>query len=419
VRIFSSSRRFGVKLMLMLAGAMVWAGALAPARAAIEVRCIEASQYKYLYRIFDNNPAKVAAFFAVDQHHLPSPETCRAVLVTGQIDNAPGQGAESDFDQLANVIQAGGGWLSTLYLASPGGSVGMGLRLGELTRMFWLNSHAVDGGKFDYVPDFIASVPDGSSAEIPPDLQRGWQDYAAATQSIRHVAIDERRDRRCASACTFMYTGGIDRQGAGYFHRAGSQTDKKEQLMTDLLDNLERAEERIVAFYRQVDAGDAAIATYESTTSATVAPQTVAPYPRYVDDYLSKACAGPKTAGPKTRAPASPGLPGRRSERTPGFLELAEDQAPPGPATAAGDRPDAGAPAGQSAEVDFAAIQCRVGSNTKERLAQFAKLCGSGACDHHALYHETGERVRELLPAKPDAKARKPEDSRRSSRGNR
>ena len=115
--------------------------------------------------------------------------------------------------------------------------------------------------------------------------------------------------------------------------------------MTDLLDNLEKAEERIVAFYRQVDAGDAAIATYQSTTSATVAPQTVAPYPRYVDDYLNKACAGPKTAGPKTRAPASPGLPGRRSERTPGFLELAEDQAPPGPATGAGDRPDAGAPA--------------------------------------------------------------------------
>jgi hypothetical protein len=35
------------------------------------------------------------------------------------------------------------------------------------------------------------------------------------------------------------------------------------------------------------------------------------------------------------------------------------------------------------------------------------------------LYHETGERVRELLPAKPDAKARKAEDPRRSSRGNR
>ena len=62
MRIFGSSRRFGVKLMMMLAGAMVWAGALAPARAAIEVRCIEASQYKYLYRIFDNNPAKVAAY---------------------------------------------------------------------------------------------------------------------------------------------------------------------------------------------------------------------------------------------------------------------------------------------------------------------------------------------------------------------
>jgi hypothetical protein len=371
----NASGRFGLKLMLMLAGAMVWAGTLAPARAAIEIQCIEASRYKYLYRMFDNNPAKVAAFFAVDQNHLPAPDTCRAVLVTGQIDSTPGQGAQNDFDRLVSAIQAGGGWLATLYLASPGGSVGMGLRLGEITRMFWLNSHGVEGGKFDYVPDFIPSAPDGSSAKVPPDLQDGWQNYAAATQSVRHVAIAERRDQKCASACTYMYTGGIDRQGPGYFHRAGSLTDKKEQMMTDLLNNLERAGERIVAFYKEMDAGDAAIETYQSTTSATVAPQTVAPYPRYVDDYLNKVCASSNSG--KKRAPA-----------------------------------------GQSAEGDFAAIQCRVGANTKERLTQFAKLCGSGVCDHRVLYHETSERVRALLPENPDEKPHKPEDPRRGSRRN-
>jgi hypothetical protein len=405
MRMFSLSGRFSVNVMLMLAGTLVWAGALAPAQAAIEVRCIEASRYKYLYRIFDNNPAKFAAFFAVDQHRLPSPETCRAVVLTGPIDSAPGQGAESDFDRIISAIQAGDGWLSTFYLASPGGSVGMGLRLGEATRIFWVNTHAVDGGKFDYVPDFIAAVPDGSSPQIPPDLQRGWQNYVAATQSISHVTIDERRNRECASACTFINAAGIDRQGAAYFHRAGSQRDKNEQPMSDLLDNLERTEELIVAFYRHVDAGDAAIQTYESTTSATVIPQSMAPYPRYVDDYLNKACAPPKPP-----APASiPGSPGRRSERTPGLPRPSEDQAQLGPAPSAGGRPDAGAAAQQSVEVNFAAIQCRVGANTKERLSQFAKFCGSGACDHAALFHEASERVRELMPPKPDS-ARKPTD---------
>ncbi|BAT60069.1 hypothetical protein GJW-30_1_02604 [Variibacter gotjawalensis] len=47
---------------------------------AIEIKCIEASRYKYLYKIFDDDRAKAAAFFGVTPEQLASPEACRAAV---------------------------------------------------------------------------------------------------------------------------------------------------------------------------------------------------------------------------------------------------------------------------------------------------------------------------------------------------
>ena len=143
--------------------------------------------------------------------------------------------------------------------------------------------------------------------------------------------------------------------------------------MSELVEGLQRTEGLITAFYRQMDAGDAAIQAYESTATQTVAPQTMASYPRYVDDYLTKLCAAPNQ-----RQPASASQ--------------------------------------HSADVSFPAIQCRTALNTKERLSQFSKLCGTGDCNHAALFHEATERVRALMPAKPgSSQNRNPDDQRRSS----
>ena len=80
-----------------------------------------------------------------DLLQLPAPEMCRAILITGRI--GPVVTGETtnyfreldrDFDQLLNVIAMNNGWVAEIYLASDGGIVGTGIRLGQLVRTFWL-----------------------------------------------------------------------------------------------------------------------------------------------------------------------------------------------------------------------------------------------------------------------------------------
>src|SRR5215470_19956113 len=52
---------------------------------AVDIRCIDASKYKYLWKIFENNQQKFAEFLKVSPSQLPAPEMCRAILITGTI----------------------------------------------------------------------------------------------------------------------------------------------------------------------------------------------------------------------------------------------------------------------------------------------------------------------------------------------
>ena len=98
--------------------------------------CIEASKYKYLYKIFGGDPRKFAAYLQVDPGRLPGPEHCRAALITGKIEPPAAQ----DAAKLAAIIVQNEGWLATLHLSSSGGSVGSGYQLGFLARNFWLKT---------------------------------------------------------------------------------------------------------------------------------------------------------------------------------------------------------------------------------------------------------------------------------------
>ena len=81
-----------------------------PASAALEFQCIEVSRYKNLLQIFHDDPSTFFSYFNLSRRPLPSPDTCRALLVTGTI--APDSAAVL----LDRVIESRG-WLAALYFS--------------------------------------------------------------------------------------------------------------------------------------------------------------------------------------------------------------------------------------------------------------------------------------------------------------
>ena len=308
---------------------------------AIEVQCIEASKYKYLYQMFGNDRAKFAEFLRVSASALPDGEICRAGIITGRIEKAEqahDDGHGSDYKTLLSFIESNRGWLSQIYLASGGGNINMGLGLAELTRMFWLKTHSIEGKSFAYRPDFIPTAP----------VSQEWLNLAEITVLSGKG--------RCASACTFMHMAGIDRHGTAYVHRGrlGKPGDKS---MTEIMDSLHRAEDKVLALYRKMDAGDEAIRLFQETTTHTVAPVLVGRFPRYVADLLRSKCG----------ADADQAFDPQAVER-----------------------------------IDIE--RCIVASHEKERLAQFGKYC-RGTCDRAAIASVVKAKVNELAP--PSATASK------------
>src|SRR5437868_6669965 len=96
----SCAAGIGARLLALIgaafAGFSLLLLAAAPAH-AIQVRCIEASRYKYLYQIFDNDRDRFAAYFGVNVDQLPGPEVCRAVLVTAGIEPLKADDPDGDF----------------------------------------------------------------------------------------------------------------------------------------------------------------------------------------------------------------------------------------------------------------------------------------------------------------------------------
>src|SRR5262249_40256903 len=206
------------------------------------------------------------------------------------------------------------GWLSTIYLASAGGNIGMGFRLAELTRMFWLKTSASENNVIDYVPDFFAVTVQGTSdassgiADVPPELSGGWRAYLQSTEKNRHLTLEKNGRGRCASACTFVHVAGIDRQGVAYFHRGRlSAAPAKggglntERSMFDTQESLQKTELRVLDLYRQMDGGDEIIKLFRETSTLTVAPAVIPRSPRYVSDSLRARCRGDFLQPPTAR----------------------------------------------------------------------------------------------------------------------
>jgi hypothetical protein len=299
-----------------------WLATAAPAL-AIEIHCIEASKYKYLYRLFNNDKRKVAAFLNVKPASLPHGDVCRSVVITGGMINAAQAkkaGQTADTIKLLRFIEESRGWLATLYLASSGGSVATGIGLANLTRIFWLKTIAVNDKVFSYYPDFgvvpialpkaapkrtkapaSGNASQTAQSKQPPepvdDLAVGWKAYLKATSNQVEVPIKGPRPR-CASACTFMHVAGIDRHGIMHVHRPRYSARKKgsknrldlDKSMTETLEGLQRSEATIIGVYRRMDAGEDVIRLFERTPTATIRPIYADRFPRYIADYLRDKC---------------------------------------------------------------------------------------------------------------------------------
>lgn len=254
---------------------------------AIEVRCVEGSQYEYLWRKFGHDRQKVADFLHVPASRVPAPTMCRAVLVTGTVGH-PERGRLTrddllgEFDKLLAAIAQNDGWLATVYLASPGGQTVPGMYLGELTRLFWLKTRAVNGPVLKYVPDFAVAEGEGEST-------RHARTDVTRQPSLIRLAHDQ---RRCASACELIHVGGIDRRGITYVHRVRVISRIKptlrvlELLATAGVHQLERSR----AYLRLMGAGDDVIQKSDRTPAPLVNSAVTPRFPPTIANLLTSRC---------------------------------------------------------------------------------------------------------------------------------
>jgi hypothetical protein len=71
---------------------------------------------------------------------------------------------QGELTKLIQAIERSNGWLAEIYLSSPGGEIQASMRLGELVRIFWLKTRAVDRPQSisDFVGLSAANEQDGT-----------------------------------------------------------------------------------------------------------------------------------------------------------------------------------------------------------------------------------------------------------------
>ena len=103
----SAARLKSIGLALLIGSALL--SAPSTRAAALQFECIEPSRYKNLLQIFHDDPSTLFSYFNIARRPLPSPETCRALLVTGTIARQVLIGLDS-----VECIGFGAGWLLPL-----------------------------------------------------------------------------------------------------------------------------------------------------------------------------------------------------------------------------------------------------------------------------------------------------------------
>jgi hypothetical protein len=180
-----------------------------PAAAALEFQCIEASRYKNLLQIFEDDPSSFFSYFNLSRRPLPSPEACRALLVTGTI-------ASDSADALLGRVIEGRGWLAALYLSFSGTNLEQEVAMAAMVRQFSLKTYEVRGPLYLYQPDFIVrwtpAVGKGGllAAAASGDPSPLDSSLTAFLRRDRVLKLDPKR-YACAEGCRIVWSAGVNR----------------------------------------------------------------------------------------------------------------------------------------------------------------------------------------------------------------
>jgi hypothetical protein len=213
----SPARLKSVGLALLI-GAALLSAVSTRAAAALAFECVEPSRYKNLLQIFRDDPSTLFSYFNIARRPLPSPETCRALLVTGTI--APDSAAA-----LLDRVIEGRGWLAALYLSFSGTDIKQETAMATIVRQFSLKTHEMRGPFAVYTPDFAVrwtpAIGKGgfltaSASDDPSPLDSGM---TAFLRRDRVIKLD-RRAYACADSCRMVWAAGVNRT---YNARAGRQ----------------------------------------------------------------------------------------------------------------------------------------------------------------------------------------------------
>lgn len=183
--------------------------AAAPAR-ALDIRCIEASRYRDLLQVFNDDAGAFYQYFGLERSKPLDPNACRAAVVSGQI--APG-----DADRLLAEISRNRGWLALLYVAFTGSDPKEEALLAHVVRTFWLRTYAARSPTIRYAPDFaaIAATPVDAQADMERPRSEGGPLDTGLRAYLRRgdlaIALNAPAPD-CVDACASVWAGGVNRR---------------------------------------------------------------------------------------------------------------------------------------------------------------------------------------------------------------
>lgn len=226
----------------LLIGSALLASNTPPAN-ALDFQCIEPARYKNLLQIFHDDPATFFSYFSIKRRPLPSPDACRALLVTGTI--RPG-----DANALLDQIIDGRGWVAALYVSFGGSNVEQEAAMAAIVRQFSLKTYEVRGPAYAYNPDFTARWTPGigkggflaAPADGPSALDSGM---AAFLRRDRALKLDPKR-YACTEGCRVVWAAGVNRvhnsrpTGTGPVDSTGSADAATERLRAIFAYRLDR-----------------------------------------------------------------------------------------------------------------------------------------------------------------------------------
>ena len=178
---------------------------------ALEFQCVEASKYRSLMRIFQDDPANFSSYFSLPRDQRPPMDACRALIATGTL-------AKGDTRKLLEHVSQNKGWLAVIYLSHAGLAAEEEVKLATAIRELGLKTRFVGVQPARYAPDFASAqrLPPPSSTNawpaVPPPaanpLNRALNDYYQVTQVNLPVAAEQ---NWCRDGCVSLFLAGVHR----------------------------------------------------------------------------------------------------------------------------------------------------------------------------------------------------------------